>query len=93
VAQEEGEGGMRPVYLALLIWFQFAIVTVNYRAIAQARYVAAALTDGVIAICGFTLFKMIAASDTPYDIAGYAVGAMLGGITGIYLTRQWVPDA
>jgi hypothetical protein len=81
---------MRPLYLLLMIWFQFAIVTVNYRAIAQARYVAAGITDAVIAICGFTLFKMIQASDSSaLDVTGYAIGAVLGGVTGIYLTRRW----
>jgi hypothetical protein len=83
---------MRALVLLLLVWFQYGIVTVNYRAIAQARYVAAALTDLVIAGCGFTLFKLIADSRTSLDIVGYCVGAMLGGVTGIYLTRRWKDD-
>lgn len=81
---------MRALQLLLLIWFQFTIVTVNYRAIAQSRYVAAGLTDFVIAIAGFTLFKLVQASDSSYvDMGGYAIGAVLGGLSGIYLTQHW----
>jgi hypothetical protein len=80
---------VRPVALLLLVWFQFAVVTVNYRAIAQARYVAAGLTDLVIAVAGFTLFKLIAASSGLLDVAGYSLGAVLGGLSGIWLTKHW----
>ena len=80
---------MRPLALLLLVWFQFSLVTINYRAIAQGRYVAAGLTDFVIAVAGFTLFKLIAAADTPLDILGYAIGATKGGLTGIWLTKHW----
>lgn len=80
---------MRAVVLLLLVWFQFSVVTVNYRAIAQKRYLAAGLTDFVIAICGFTLFKLIAQADTPLDVLGYSIGAVKGGLTGIWLTKHW----
>jgi hypothetical protein len=81
---------VRALQLLLLIWFQFSVVTINYRAIAQKRYLVTALSDFVIAICGFTLFKLVQASDASYpDMAGYAIGAVLGGLTGIYLTAHW----
>jgi hypothetical protein len=80
---------MTAIYLLLLVWFQFALVTINYRAIAQGRYLAAGVTDFVIAICGFTLFKLIAAAEGPLDILGYALGAVKGGLTGIWMTRKW----
>jgi hypothetical protein len=80
---------MRPLILLLLIWFQFSIVTVNYRAIAMKRYLMTGATDFVIAICGFTIFKLIGDADSVWDVLGYAIGAVKGGLTGIWLTRKW----
>lgn len=90
----ESDIQMRGVGLFALIWFQLTLVTVNYRAIAQKRYVMTALTDAIIAIGGFTVFKMIQQSDNSYtDIMGYVLGSTLGGLTGIYLTTFWKDDA
>ena len=80
---------VRAIALLLLVWFQFAIVTVNYRAIGQGRYFAAALTDVIIGVCTFTLFKLIAEASGVLDISGYATGAALGGMSGIWMTRRW----
>ncbi len=80
---------MRPFFLLLLVWFQFGIIAVNYRAVAQGRYAATILTDAVIAIAGFTLFRLIAESGDLASMAGYTAGAALGGATGIWLTRHW----
>jgi hypothetical protein len=80
---------MRSLLLLTLVWFQYTILAVNYRAVAHARYGATMLTDAVIAICGFTIFKLIVESQGVLEIAGYAIGGMLGGATGIWLTRKW----
>lgn len=80
---------MSALFLLLLVWFQYCLLTINYRAIAQGKYFWAGLTDSVIALCGFTLFKLIADSHAPLDVFGYMVGGTLGGTTGIYLTRRW----
>lgn len=75
--------------LFTLMWVNFALLTANFRAIAQARYVAAVLTDVAIAICGWTVFRLIAESTAPLDRFGYVAGAALGSASGIWLTRRW----
>jgi hypothetical protein len=80
---------MRAVALFALLWFQYAIVTVNYRAIAQGRYGACVATDALIAAGNFTLFKLIIGASTWLELGGYTLGGCLGGVTGIYLTRRW----
>lgn len=83
----------RAALLLIAIWLQYALITVNFRAIAQARYQAAVLTDLAIACCGWTLFKLIAQSTGFLEQAGYLLGAALGSFTGIYLTRRWKEQA
>jgi hypothetical protein len=80
---------MRALTLGLLVWVQFILVTVNYRAIAQARYIATGVTDFLIAGLGFTLFKLIQEATSPMEVLGYSIGAVLGGISGIWLTKHW----
>jgi hypothetical protein len=79
----------RAALLLVLMWLNFALLTANFRAIAQARYVAAILTDVAIAICGWTLFRLIAESQHGVERVAYVIGAALGSATGIYLTRRW----
>lgn len=80
---------MKALALLGLVWFQFILVTVNYRAIAQGRYLATGVSDFVIAACSFGLFKLIQNAETPVEVLGYSVGATLGGISGIWLTKHW----
>jgi hypothetical protein len=80
---------LRALALFALLWFQYTIVTVNYRAIAQSRYVACVGTDVLIALGNFTMFKLIIGATTWLELAGYTLGGCLGGVTGIWLTRRW----
>jgi uncharacterized membrane protein YjjB (DUF3815 family) len=83
----------RALLLGLAIWLQYALITVNFRAIARAKYHAAVLTDLAIACCGWSLFKLIASSSGLLEQTGYLLGAGMGSLTGIYLTRRWKETA
>jgi hypothetical protein len=79
----------RALYLAALVTLQMGLITANYRAIAQARYVAAVVTEILTAILAYTLIQEVSASTALLDRIGYVAGATLGAVLGIYLTRHW----
>ena len=80
----------RALWLGVLVWLQFSILTINFRALAASRYVEAVLTDALLCGLTFSLFKLIQTSDANApDVIGYMVGGMLGSVTGIWITRRW----
>lgn len=80
---------MKPLLLGLLLWVHYTLLSVNTRAVAQGRYIATGITNAVIALCGFTLFKLITEASTPMGVLGYTIGGVIGGATGIWITRHW----
>lgn len=80
---------MKGLALMALVWFNYCLLAVNYRAVAHARYGATMGTDAVIAFCGFTIFKLIGDAQWGWDLVGYIVGGAVGGASGIWLTRHW----
>jgi hypothetical protein len=75
------------LYFAQLILY--CIVTINYRAIAQADYLITAFSAAGIAIISFFTIKIIARK-TDYPFAswtGYIFGSVCGDISGIFLSK------
>ena len=65
----------------------YSILCMNFRAVAEAHYHEAALTDFLIASMNFFIIKKIAQStDTFYQWVGYVVGSVIGSYVGIYLS-------
>jgi hypothetical protein len=65
----------------------YSILCMNFRAVAEAHYHEAALTDFLIASMNFFVIKKIAQStDTFYQWVGYVVGSVIGSYVGIYLS-------
>jgi hypothetical protein len=65
----------------------YSILCMNFRAVAEAHYHEAALTDFLIASMNFFVIKKIAQStDTFYQWVGYVVGSVIGSYIGIYLS-------
>jgi hypothetical protein len=67
----------------------YCIVTINYRAIAQADYLITALSASGIAIISFFTIKTIT-KKTEYPFAswiGYILGSVCGDITGIFISK------
>ena len=63
----------------------FAIITINYRAVAQASYVWSALTDVVVAGLSYFVVRRIAKSkDSICQWIGFTLGSATGTIIGIF---------
>jgi len=65
----------------------FAVLCVNFRAIAQAHYHTAAVSDFFIASIQFFVIKRIADSDSSVKHwVGYTLGSVAGSYLGIYIS-------
>jgi len=63
----------------------FAIITINYRAVAQASYVWSALTDVVVAGLSYFVVRKIAKSkDSVCQWVGFTLGSAIGTLIGIF---------
>lgn len=67
----------------------YSIVTINYRAIAQADYLITGLSAAGIAILSFFTIRIIS-KDTQYPAAswtGYIIGSVTGDLAGIFFSK------
>ena len=76
---------------ALILFFaqmlSFAIITINYRAVAQASYLWSALTDILVAGLSYFVIRKIAKSkDSACQWFGFTIGSAIGTIIGIYIS-------
>lgn len=79
----------RDIKDAFILFFaqmlSFAIITINYRAVAQASYVWSALTDVVVAGLSYFVVRRIAKSkDSVCQWVGFTLGSAIGTIIGIF---------
>ena len=65
----------------------YSILCINFRAVAQAHYHEAALTDFLIASINFFVIRKLAQStDALHQWVGYVTGSVIGAYIGIYLS-------
>jgi len=65
----------------------FAIITINYRAVAQASYLWSILTDLIVAGLSYFVVRRIAKSkDSISQWIGFTIGSAIGTVIGIYLS-------
>jgi hypothetical protein len=65
----------------------YSILCINFRAVANAHYHEAALTDFLVASMNFFIIKKIAQStDALHQWIGYVTGSVIGSYLGIYLS-------
>jgi hypothetical protein len=65
----------------------YSLLCINFRAVAQAHYFWASLSDFAIATLTYFVIKRIASSDnTLHQWLGYALGGVVGSLLGIYLS-------
>jgi hypothetical protein len=65
----------------------YSILCINFRAVANAHYQEAALTDFLVASMNFFIIRKIAQStDALHQWIGYVTGSVIGSYLGIYLS-------
>jgi hypothetical protein len=66
----------------------FAVISINYRAVAQASYIWSVATDIVIASLSYFVVRKIAKSkESTCQWAGFALGSAVGTVIGIWLSK------
>jgi positive regulator of sigma E activity len=66
----------------------FAIITINYRAVAQASYVWSILTDFIVAgLSYFVVRRIIKSKDSIYQWSGFTLGSAIGTAIGIFISK------
>ena len=81
---------MRSFLLSALVqYFSYIVLTVNFRAIANVQYAWAGGTAMLAAFLSYTIVRRVARDETWATVYGMMVGGGLGDISGIYLTRHW----
>lgn len=71
---------------------QYFMLTINFRAIAQGRYIWMASTDLLIAGFGFFVIKKVAESNSNAAWVGYTLGGMVGSIIALWVTKKVFKD-
>jgi hypothetical protein len=73
----------------LLQFLMFVLVTVNFRAIAQARYGWTIFTDMLISAAQFWIIRKVGTSaENLVAWSGFVVGGAAGSSLGIYLSKK-----
>ena len=71
--------------------FMYTIWCINFRAVADAHYNTAALSDFLIASMNFFVIKKIAhGQDNFHQWAGYALGSVVGSYFGIWVSATFL---
>jgi len=81
----------KPIRDAIIMFviqtFNYGMMVVNYRAVAQANYFWSALSDFMLATFSFFVIKKIANSDDSWHLwFGYAMGGVAGSLLGIEIS-------
>lgn len=77
--------------MAAIQFALYLIICINLRAVAQADYLVAIISDAGIAAMQFFVLRNIAKSDEPLHLfAGYVTGSVLGTAAGIYLSKSFL---
>ena len=67
----------------------YLLVTVNFRAIAQARYGWTVLTDTLISAAQFWIIRKVGSSaEDVVALSGFVCGGPMGSSAGIYLSKK-----
>jgi len=78
---------------AALFWMMFlqwGILTVNFRAVAQGSYFWVGLADILTAALGFTILKKVQEAKTWFEMACYTVGGTLGSQVALVLCLHYL---
>lgn len=72
-------------------FFYYGLIAWNYRAVAQAHYLAIIMTDATLSIVSFTVIKEIAKKEagSRAGMIGYACGGAAGACLSVFLSRRF----
>lgn len=87
-ARELWEGRRTFVLFFSIQFLSYGIVTWNFRAIAQARYLHLFVSDLGCAYLGYTLLKKIQSTESWVAKAGYVLGGACGSVLSTFITKQ-----
>jgi uncharacterized protein YebE (UPF0316 family) len=79
----------RAILIGALELVSFFVVTINFRACAKGKIGITVATDVMLAGLGFQLTQMIADARTVEERIAYVIGAALGSICGMRITKRW----
>jgi len=69
----------------------FALLCVNFRAIAEADYAVALISDALVASMPFFVIRRLAqGGDQAHRFAGYVIGSVLGSWLGIWISKTYL---
>lgn len=74
----------RALILGALMFINYGLNAVSFRATAKGSYIGLALTDAMIAWWGFAMLQRVAAAETRVEKIGYTLGGMLGSMFGLW---------
>jgi len=83
---------LKDIKNAFILFFaqmlSFAIITINYRAVAQANYFWSVLSDLIVAgLSYFVVKKIIKSKDSKAQWFGFTIGSAAGTAIGIFVSK------
>lgn len=79
---------MKMFWLFMLVEFvAFFLATLNFRYCANGKLLPTLGTDVLLAANGFVVVKLVSEATSPLEMLGYVIGAGLGSLVGMRLTR------
>lgn len=75
--------------MAALQFTQYIVLTVNFRAIAHARYLTAGGTAAFAAFLAYTIVRRVVKDESRWGLLGMVCGGSIADMAGIWLTRAW----
>ena len=78
---------MSAIKLGVLNFILYLLLVINYRSVAQGRYLESVCSDILIASFGFSLFKTMQEATTRIERLAYIIGGGIASAAGIYLTK------
>lgn len=77
-----------PVIYAVAEFAAFFLATINFRYCAKGHIGRTLITDVLAAANGFIVIRLVAEATSPFEMAGYVVGATLGSLVGMLVTKN-----
>lgn len=78
-----------PLSLFALMFLNYGLNAVSFRALSRGNYTVLALTDACIAAFGFLMIGEVAHAQTVGPLVGYVSGGVVGSVFGLWLSKRF----